>query len=68
VYNVPYLLAMRDNTQHDICIGKRQGSFTNGEELQLCCTLHHTEATTDIGTSIVSLVTTTVRAYVRNGT
>jgi hypothetical protein len=38
-------------------MAKRQGSYTNCEELLQGCALHHTEATTGIGTPIVLLMT-----------
>jgi hypothetical protein len=48
---------MKAHTQLDIGIGKRQGSYTSGEDLQHYGTSHCTKATTYIGTSIMLLVT-----------
>jgi hypothetical protein len=49
---------MKANTKLVIGIGKRWCSYTSNEELWWHdFTLHHTEATTDIGISVTSMVT-----------
>jgi hypothetical protein len=59
-FNVPYLLAIKANTHLDVGIGKRWCSYTNAKNFA-CCTSPGTKATTDIGMSVASLITTQFR-------
>jgi hypothetical protein len=46
---------MKAITQLEVGICKRQCSYTNGEELLYCCISHCTEASTNIGVSVMLL-------------